>query len=287
MFYKNKKQETTEIVWDSGGRYSSGFFWGNFYWLGSAALCRTLSSDSESKIEEKSSSGMDSAISRTDTAPFPTGFYVLKVQFNVSRQITPNVRSQLLGVCLPLSCGPREVEEVVGAGARLEDQGGPGYYERFNGSSVYPDWRGRMEVRLVKAPQTAYDMMRDPLFWTLVVVSCGVLLMVLAGTLFDFWSELCSNLGCGAKSRFHYINYAFNLGGHPPSLNQNGKRSARVTPAVTVTGPPDGTSPTADNHKMTIPRGNNNESERFTSDEEVKQAIADRTKKVAASFNEE
>lgn len=90
---------------DASGHYTSGFFYGNNYWMGSLALCEaiydgassTSSSNGSSGNSSKDSSNKDSgsnglpfaeAFSKAYSSvynappPFVPGFYVLKLQLN-------------------------------------------------------------------------------------------------------------------------------------------------------------------------------------------------------------
>lgn len=90
---------------DASGHYTSGFFYGNNYWMGSLALCEaiydgassTSSSNGSSGNSSKDSNNKDSgsnglpfaeAFSKAYSSvynappPFVPGFYVLKLQLN-------------------------------------------------------------------------------------------------------------------------------------------------------------------------------------------------------------
>lgn len=54
---------------DASGHYSAGFFYGNNYWTGSISLCMEIK-DAENHLH---------------WAPFDTGFFVLKTNFNDTR----------------------------------------------------------------------------------------------------------------------------------------------------------------------------------------------------------
>jgi len=88
---------------DASGHYTSGFFYGNNYWMGSLALCDAIddgqivapgkdnsSSAASSPESETKNSGLPFAAAHTQgyssvynaPPPFVPGFYVIKMQLN-------------------------------------------------------------------------------------------------------------------------------------------------------------------------------------------------------------
>lgn len=62
-------------VTDASGRYSSQFFFGNGFWLGSHTLCEEL------QLQD----------SNTEPPPFRAAFHVAKLQVSLTSRLTPAV----------------------------------------------------------------------------------------------------------------------------------------------------------------------------------------------------
>ncbi|CAH0559437.1 unnamed protein product [Brassicogethes aeneus] len=84
-------------MYDSSGRYSSGFFYGNDYWLGSQVACTELAN----------------AETNSAVPPFPTYFYVAKVRININKKLTPVTRQLNVGQCIPKSCDIAEIRTLL------------------------------------------------------------------------------------------------------------------------------------------------------------------------------
>ncbi|RZF40644.1 hypothetical protein LSTR_LSTR010630 [Laodelphax striatellus] len=158
---------------DASGKYGGGFLWGNNYWVGSATLCYQIN---EQPMEQ-------------ERAPFALGFFMLRTIVKLSSHITPTPRSQLLGVCLPLSCTSLDASRLVELSAR----------------EAMLDMDRTLQITSVKSPHNAYFITEDPLFWALVVVSTAVFVLLLIGTVLDLYLEYVMD-----KDRnFSYDNYTF------------------------------------------------------------------------------
>ncbi|KAK9498898.1 hypothetical protein O3M35_003448 [Rhynocoris fuscipes] len=158
-------------VSDSSGKYNGGFFWGNGYWMGSATHCHNIQ----------------------PVPPFPLGFYVLKAHIKLHKLIIPQAHSQLLGVCLPLSCTPEEAEQVV----RIA----------VNQSDLQP-FR-HVEVTQIKTPHTQYYFNEDSTFWILLISSSIVIILVISGTLFDMYQT--HEADKRKRAKFVYDNYTYEI----------------------------------------------------------------------------
>ncbi|PNF32655.1 hypothetical protein B7P43_G15059 [Cryptotermes secundus] len=82
---------------DASGRYSSQFFFGNGFWLGSHTLCEEL------QLQD----------SNPEPPPFSVAFHVAKLQVALSSHLTPVGRQVSLGLCLPHSCGPADITSLL------------------------------------------------------------------------------------------------------------------------------------------------------------------------------
>lgn len=89
-------------MFDSSGHYSSPFFFGNDYWLGSSTLCLDL----------------QDVRYHVNTPPFPTNFFVAKVRLNYNNILTPVVSYLIfLKLKLILKLGAKTVGIKVKANA--------------------------------------------------------------------------------------------------------------------------------------------------------------------------
>ncbi|XP_075227242.1 nose resistant to fluoxetine protein 6-like [Lycorma delicatula] len=82
---------------DASGRYSSQFFFGNDFWLGSHTLCTELQNTKTNHV----------------VPPFRASFHVAKLQIQLHHELTPKSREISLGVCLPASCKEQDVKILL------------------------------------------------------------------------------------------------------------------------------------------------------------------------------
>ncbi|KAF6205201.1 hypothetical protein GE061_019368 [Apolygus lucorum] len=75
---------------DASGRYSSMFFFGNDFWLGSKILC-----------------------SEVNAAGVPTAFHLVKFTIMLDPTLTPFQRDMSLGVCLPADCSAADIQALL------------------------------------------------------------------------------------------------------------------------------------------------------------------------------
>ncbi|XP_059468522.1 nose resistant to fluoxetine protein 6 [Neocloeon triangulifer] len=92
-------QDWAAKMFDASGRYSTGFLWGNNFWLGSSDLCMTLE----------------------ENAVVPAVFSVARFSLDVPR-ITAKTRTVHVGMCLPRACGLEDLRVLVGAGLTQLEQ---------------------------------------------------------------------------------------------------------------------------------------------------------------------
>nr|XP_014286082.2 nose resistant to fluoxetine protein 6 [Halyomorpha halys] len=79
------------VLWDATGRYSSQFFFGNDFWLGSKRLCSLV------------------------RGPYPFVFYQVRVSLDLGMEFTPQAREISLGVCLPDACSTTDLKTLIEA----------------------------------------------------------------------------------------------------------------------------------------------------------------------------
>lgn len=86
---------------DASGHYTTGYLWGNNYWMGSMALCKSIYLEDVTKFDKKPSSNTGLTTNNDnkpssqlahENPPFFPRFGVLKIGL-VEPQTTPNVSS--------------------------------------------------------------------------------------------------------------------------------------------------------------------------------------------------
>ncbi|KAM8719653.1 hypothetical protein ACLKA7_005821 [Drosophila subpalustris] len=206
---------------DASGHYTSGFFYGNNYWMGSLALCDAIydgaitnnnnnnsnSNNNNSNKDNNKDNGLPfaEAFSRAYSSvynappPFLPGFYVLKMQLNETLP-TQVLRTIYTGMCLPSSCSIRDVDQMSSF-ARLE----------------LPSRDVRvLDIRVPTDKE--FNIWSDKTFCMLIVVSCIVLGLICCGTLYEIYltrqlqealrrqdkemmnnSETSSGIGCASS----------------------------------------------------------------------------------------
>ncbi|XP_047515060.1 nose resistant to fluoxetine protein 6-like [Pieris napi] len=84
-------------IYDASGQYSPNILFGNEYWLGSQNACYDL------QLKQY----------YDQVSPFPTTFYVAKINLTVDGDHIPMTRSMLVGQCMPLSCDNKAVQALL------------------------------------------------------------------------------------------------------------------------------------------------------------------------------
>ncbi|KAH8265136.1 hypothetical protein KR044_001562 [Drosophila immigrans] len=227
---------------DASGHYTSGFFYGNNYWMGSLALCEAIhegatsgNSNANSNNTTTSNSGQDNnkddnkdsglpfaaAFSKTYSSvanappPFQPGFFVLKLQLNETLP-TEVLRTIYTGMCLPSSCSIADVDQMS-AFARLE----------------LPS--RELRVLDIRVPtDKEFNIWSDKTFCLLILVSCIVFGLICCGTLYEIYltrqlqealrlqdkemmnnSETSSGIGCASS------DYSDTMTAHDEALKQS------------------------------------------------------------------
>ncbi|XP_050663607.1 nose resistant to fluoxetine protein 6-like isoform X2 [Leptidea sinapis] len=158
---------------DASGRYTSMFYWGNNYWTGSVELCQILNQHHAPYKHNNRSAGSQifnewrQDVSMTGLGPpFDTAFYNVKMSVTTDlHEIIRTRRTVHLGVCLPRSCGRRQVGGLVAA-ARAPLL--------------------RHQVLAVRSPEHGnYSYILDPTFQILLGVCCVVATLLITATVYD------------------------------------------------------------------------------------------------------
>ncbi|XP_060663738.1 uncharacterized protein LOC132796550 [Drosophila nasuta] len=230
---------------DASGHYTSGFFYGNNYWMGSLALCEAIYEGATNGINNNNSNNSNSANNKTNNKddnkdnglpfaaafskayssvsnappPFQPGFYVLKLQLNETLP-TEVLRTIYTGMCLPSSCSIADVDQMSSF-ARLE----------------LPS--RELRVLDIRVPtDKEFNIWSDKTFCLLILVSCIVIVLICCGTLYEIYltrqlqealrlqdkemmnnSETSSGIGCASS------DYSDTMTAHDEALKQSNHQS--------------------------------------------------------------
>ncbi|XP_052856836.1 uncharacterized protein LOC128265072 [Drosophila gunungcola] len=228
---------------DASGHYTSGFFYGNNYWMGSLALCDAIddgqiaapgkdSSPSNSSSpatspsspeSESKNTGLPFAAAHTQgyssvynaPPPFLPGFYVIKMQLNETLP-TQVLRTIYVGMCLPSSCSIADIGQMS--------------------SKAHLELSSRdLRVLDIRVPtDKEFNIWADKTFCLLIVVSSIVLALICCGTLYEIYlrgklkealrrqdkemmnnSETSSGIGCASS------DYSDTMTAHDDPLKQS------------------------------------------------------------------
>ncbi|XP_050314276.1 nose resistant to fluoxetine protein 6-like [Anthonomus grandis grandis] len=138
-------------MYDATGRYNGEFYFGNNYWTGSWTSCHELQTKEPHK----------------KTPPFPTYFYVAKVTVFGQSKITSTDRQIHLGLCLPLSCGTKDIKNLL--------------FKEIEGAKV------RLEVTDVRAVPGNYSLIKDVKFQILGAFAISLASLILIASLVDLY----------------------------------------------------------------------------------------------------
>ncbi|XP_037917287.1 nose resistant to fluoxetine protein 6-like [Hermetia illucens] len=163
---------------DASGHYTSGFFYGNNYWMGSLSLCTSIykTENDDGKVRDiKQNNGLpfshligvnNAVINRHENPPFMPGFYVMKILMNETL-LAPNTRTVHVGVCLPSRCSLSDVEKLA----------------VFSQSSIQSR---EMKILSIRSPtNNGYNIWTDTTFIILMFVSSLVFVLLIIGTIYD------------------------------------------------------------------------------------------------------
>ncbi|EDW86385.1 uncharacterized protein Dwil_GK17715 [Drosophila willistoni] len=215
---------------DASGHYTSGFFYGNNYWMGSLALCDAIddaidsdSSKDTSNTKSNNNNGLPFAKAHTQAyssvsnapPPFLPGFYVIKMQLNETLP-TYVLRTIYVGMCLPSSCSIPDVHLMT------------------NHAHLTVPTRELVVLDIRVPTDKEFNIWSDKTFCLLVVVSSIVLGLICCGTLYEIYltrrlqealrrqdkemmnnSETSSGIGCASS------DYSDTMMAHDDPLKQS------------------------------------------------------------------
>ncbi|XP_046398836.1 nose resistant to fluoxetine protein 6-like [Ischnura elegans] len=199
-----------DMVYDSSGRYSSQFLFGNDYWLGSTTQCQGL--DKAAMAAERSRLEAGSPVEGEGTAetsgrvtpadpfaksvakrendpqrsaavtsdlpldgkvpPYRLRFFVVTVEVELPAELSPKARPLRLGVCMPRSCSTSAVSSLMALSAADRD----GVTLAVpKGSPVH---RGRsVKVLRVRPVPGDYEWSKDPK--TFIIAGATIFVFIL------------------------------------------------------------------------------------------------------------
>ncbi|XP_066994974.2 nose resistant to fluoxetine protein 6 [Anabrus simplex] len=133
-------------VTDASGHYSSQFFFGNDFWLGSHALCEELQNPSINPI----------------VPPFELRFHVARLSVNIKNA----PRTVLLGLCLPRTCSSLDITRMLQSSSPVQGA-------------------RSLRVLRVRAVPGPYRIIDDIKFHILGGVMAAMLLLMAVGTSYE------------------------------------------------------------------------------------------------------
>ncbi|KAF5270287.1 hypothetical protein FQA39_LY08398 [Lamprigera yunnana] len=164
---------------DASGRYTTGWFWGNHYWMGSQSLCETISSNNDFKLINATNTANDSSYTRhkmyknvqlvhTGKSPFPVGYFMFRL--NINSSFTTEDRTVHVGLCLPKICSDHDAFKIM--------------EETSKGAT-----RVLVTVEAVRSHHRRFNIWTDGTFQVLCVISGVVAILLIAGTSYDFYVQ--------------------------------------------------------------------------------------------------
>ncbi|XP_008487828.1 nose resistant to fluoxetine protein 6-like [Diaphorina citri] len=186
-------------MFDASGHYGGSFYNGNTYWLGSSSLCARISK-------------------HPSRVPFKLGFFTARADFEFA-SIEPKERRQFIGVCLPYSCLQQDVTQIL----QHSSEEGAASSERS------------VAISHVRPPHSYYNMARDPLVWSLGIVTLIVAILLAAGTCLDLYLSRQDECDLNKKEKKMYDNYNYAISNAGlPSNEMKLDVSGHDSPAGTV-----------------------------------------------------
>ncbi|XP_011256830.1 nose resistant to fluoxetine protein 6 isoform X2 [Camponotus floridanus] len=154
---------------DASGRYSSQFYFGNNFWLGSSTLCKELNVTNRKNVTDND-----------EQPPFPLKFHVARFYLNLPNGVDYSTRQVFLGLCLPGTCDRVSLTSMLRASAdRVESEGNSTH--RSSGPKIHI-------VTVKPVPSNNYCAWRDPKFYVLSAISGAILILMICATVYEYRS---------------------------------------------------------------------------------------------------
>ncbi|XP_034234664.1 O-acyltransferase like protein isoform X2 [Thrips palmi] len=197
---------------DASGKYGGGYFFGNSYWLGSQTMCSNLAHNTSAHRKDMGHL----------SPPFTSAFYVVRADLQLPESVAEVQRTVNLGLCLPASCGARDVGRLVDLSVETANEMDP------RAAALR-----QFKVTSVRMPASEYVFWEDPTFWVLIGVSFVVAVLLAAGTAYDLVLEHRKRTSLNGLNHSGYDNYSFGLGA-PRLVGMRDKGDFGVRLDVTV-----------------------------------------------------
>ncbi|XP_072392694.1 nose resistant to fluoxetine protein 6 isoform X1 [Diabrotica undecimpunctata] len=188
---------------DASGRYSSGWFWGNNYWIGSQNLCEHINPKKQiiiiSQNHSRSARAAEASLKPQSPGltmgyipgpvmyingpPFPVSFFKLRLHLNSS--FTTEERILHIGLCLPHACSANDAQKIM---------------EETSSSAA----NITVKVEQVRSEHNRYNFWTDSTFIALGVTTVAVVFMLIVGTAFDYYLEHLKKCNMKDKNFSHF-----------------------------------------------------------------------------------
>ncbi|XP_046973932.1 nose resistant to fluoxetine protein 6-like [Vanessa cardui] len=182
-------------IYDASGQYTPNILFGNEYWLGSQNACRDL------QLKQY----------YAQTPPFPTTFYVAKINLTVDGDHVPQTRPMLVGQCVPASCSKDALKTLLDASEELIAARAAAVGIDASFTTLY-----------VRPVPGSYDVLYDPKFHILGAAMLVVLLWMFVASIYEGYLERRYRL----KER-EDLELANN--NHKPTSNNNANDGEKVS----------------------------------------------------------
>ncbi|XP_013166446.1 PREDICTED: uncharacterized protein LOC106116934 [Papilio xuthus] len=182
---------------DASGRYQSGFFQGNRLWLGSKDECFRLDQKYKSNAELHHGNGFvrrerdfndhshvwpsydgKGALTQTSSDDIPThrlAYVTVQISLNITKFQVPKLYDIVLGLCLPRSCSPEDVESLVKFSIMLNDN--------LKSNGTIPR---TVKITSLRHIEENYDVKYDTGAVLLILVTIILLALAIIATIVDY-----------------------------------------------------------------------------------------------------
>ncbi|XP_063974681.1 nose resistant to fluoxetine protein 6-like isoform X2 [Diachasmimorpha longicaudata] len=167
---------------DASGRYSSQFYFGNGFWLGSSSLCRELNNTGINGID---------GIPGIDIPPYSVKFHVARIRLDFPSDIEPSTRQVFLGLCLPITCNRTSVSSLLRASADR--------VEKISNATHHSAGLRMTIVTVKPIPSSEYSILNDPKVYILGSVAGVIFLLMIVATI-NQYQEVTSEAHIEATS---------------------------------------------------------------------------------------
>ncbi|XP_047534911.1 nose resistant to fluoxetine protein 6-like [Vanessa atalanta] len=182
-------------IYDASGQYTPNILFGNEYWLGSQNACRDL------QLKQY----------YAQTPPFPTTFYVAKINLTVDGDHVPQTRPMLVGQCVPASCSKDALKTLLDSSEAL-----------IAGRAAAVGIDASFTTLYVRPVPGSYDILNDPKFHILGAAMLVVVLWMFVASVYEGYLERRYRL-----KEQEDLELANN--NHKPTSNNNANEDEKVS----------------------------------------------------------